>query len=169
MKGEIRNKVSENTKLITFNLEDYYQEGKRIEIDIAKWLDQGLVLREKEFRTNLDNHNWEQYKNCYVSIHCSTDAIVPIWAFMLFVVKITPFVEKVILGSPEELETQLYLEKIDKINFSNYQDKLVIVKGCSEKPVPDSAYIKIISKLLPIAKSIMYGEACSSVPLFKTK
>ena len=169
MEGEIRNKVAENTKLVTFNLEDYYQEGNRIQVDISQWLDLGFVLREKEFRASLDNHNWEQYKNSYVSVFCSTDAIVPIWAFMLFVVKIKPFVEKVVLGTPEELETQLYLEKTSKIDFSIYQDKLVIIKGCSAKPVPDNAYTNIVAKLLPIAKSIMYGEACSSVPLFRRK
>ncbi len=169
MKGEIRNRVAENTKLVTFNLEDYYQEGRRIAVDISQWLDQGFVLREKEFRASLDKHNWEIYTNCYVSVYCSTDAIVPIWAFMLFVAKVKPVATKVVLGKLEDLETVLYIEQINKIDFSSYQDKFVIIKGCSAKPVPNSAYTKAVTKLIPIAKSIMYGEACSSVPLFKRK
>jgi len=169
MEGEIRNRVAENTNLLTFNLEDYYVEGKRCLLDIAQWLDQGFILREKEFRVQVENHDWAQYENAYVAIHCSTDAIVPVWAFMLVVVKIKPFAEKIVKGGLEDLETNLYNEVLSSLDLSNYQDKMVIVKGCSNKPVPESAYTMAVAKLLPIAKSIMYGEACSSVPLYKKK
>lgn len=167
--GEIRNKVAENTSLITFNLEDYYVSGKRIQVDISQWLDQGFILREKEFRSHLDAHNWEQYQNSYVAVNCSTDAIIPAWAYMLFTVKAAPFCKKVVIGDLEALETSLYESVITKIDVTPYQDKFVIIKGCANKPVPQSAYTNITAKLITVAKSVMYGEACSSVPLFKIK
>jgi len=169
MSGEIKNKVAENTKLITFDLEDYYVAGNRIQVDISQWLDQGFILREKEFRTSLENHDWEQYNDAYVAVHCSTDAIVPAWAFMLFVVKISPYVKKVVVGDLEALETLLYEEVLITIDLSKYQDKFVIIKGCSNKPVPQSAYLNITNKLISVSKSVMYGEACSSVPLYRRK
>jgi len=169
MSGEIKNKVAENTNLITFNLEDYYVAGNRIQVDISQWLDQRFILREKEFRASLDNHDWEQYKGCYVAVHCSTDAIVPAWAFMLFVVKINPFVKKVVIGGLEALETSLYDKILSNLDLLPYEDKFVIIKGCSNKPVPQSAYLNITSKLISVAKSVMYGEACSSVPLYRRK
>ena len=169
MDGEIRNKVSENTKLITFNLEDYYQDGKRVKIDISQWLDQGFILREKDFRESLESHNWEQYKDTYVAVYCSTDAIVPGWAFMLLIVKLNPYVNNAVIGDLEVLETALYTQFLDKVDLSTYKDKFVIIKGCANKPVPQSAYLMITNKLVGVAKSIMYGEACSSVPLYRKK
>jgi hypothetical protein len=166
---EIRNKVAENTKLITFDLEDYYVSGKRIQVDISQWLDQGFILREKEFRAALDNYNWEQYQECYIAVNCSTDAIVPAWAFMLFTVKAVPFAKKVVIGELEDLETSLYETAIAAIDVAPYQDKFVIIKGCAHKPVPQSAYVNVTSKLITVAKSVMYGEACSSVPLYRKK
>ena len=167
MEGEIRNKVAENTKLVTFDLEDYYQEGKRLKIDISQWLDQGFILREKEFRKNLEEFNWEQFNGAYVIVFCSTDAIVPGWAYMLLMVKLNPFAKHVVKGSLETLETALYNNILDTLDLSAYKDKFVIIKGCANKPVPQSAYINITNKLIGVAKSIMYGEACSSVPLYK--
>ncbi len=169
MSGEIKNKVAENTNLITFDLEDYYVDGNRIQVDISQWLDQGFILREKEFRANLDNHDWEQYKGSFVAVHCSTDAIVPAWAFMLLVVKISPFVEKIVIGDLDTLNTSLYEEILLTVDLSIYQDKFVIIKGCSNKPVPQGAYLNITNKLIGVAKSVMYGEACSSVPLYRRK
>jgi hypothetical protein len=169
MAGEIRNKVAENTKLITFNLEDYYQEGKRLKLDISQWLDQGFILREKDFRDSLDNFNWEHYKGAYVAVYCSTDAIVPGWAYMLLIVKLNPFAKHAVIGGLEVLETAIYTQVLDKVAISNYKDKFGIIKGCANKPVPQSAYLIITNKLVGIAKSIMYGEACSSVPLYKRK
>ncbi len=169
MEGEIRNKVAENTKLVTFDLEDYYQEGKRIQIDISQWLDQGFILREKEFRKNLDEFNWEQFKGVYVAIYCSTDAIVPGWAYMLLMVKLSPYVKHAEIGDLQVLETALYASVLETLDVTVYQDKFVIIKGCANKPVPQSAYINITNKLIGVAKSVMYGEACSSVPLYRKK
>ena len=165
--GEIRNKVAENTSLLTFDLEDYYVAGKRVQVDISQWLDQGFILREKEFRASLDAHDWGQYKDSYVAVNCSTDAIVPAWAYMLFQVKISPFAAKTFVGNSEALETSLYEEVLSSLDVTEYQDKFVIIKGCSNKPVPQSAYLNITNKLISVAKSVMYGEACSSVPLYR--
>ena len=163
---EIVNKVA-NSVLEVFDLEDYYPNGIRTQIDISHWLLEGFLLKEKDFREALKNHDWKQYQNHYVAINCSTDAIIPAWASILVTVYLSPFAKKVVVGTLNDLETALYQEIIPTLDFSQYQDKPVILKGCSKKPVPESAYIMAIQKLQPFAKSIMYGEACSAVPLFK--
>ena len=163
---EIVNKVA-NSVLEVFDLEDYYPMGIRTQIDISQWLFEGFLLREKDFREALKNHDWKQYKNHYVAINCSTDAIIPAWASILVTVYLSPFAKKVVVGTLNDLETALYQEIIPTLDFSQYQDKPVILKGCSKKPVPENAYLMAIQKLQPLAKSIMYGEACSAVPLFK--
>ncbi|WP_271783385.1 DUF2480 family protein [Aquimarina algiphila] len=169
MAEEIVNRVANNKNLITFDLEDYYPEGNRILFDIKDWLFEGLLLREKEFRKHIVEHDWSQYQDTYVALSCSTDAIIPGWAYLLLTSAVLPFAKKVVVGSLENLETILYNEIINTLDFSEYQDKLLIIKGCANKPVPQGAYISLIQKLQPIAKSIMYGEACSSVPLYKRK
>lgn len=166
MEDEIINKVA-NSILEVFDLEDYYQKGIRTQIDISQWLYEGFLLKEKDFREALKNHDWSQYQDQYVAIHCSTDAIIPAWASILVTVYAAPFAKKVISGNFEDIETALYQEKLLSVDFSVYQDKPVILKGCSKKPVPQSAYLLAIQYLQPFAKSIMYGEACSAVPLFK--
>ncbi len=166
MEDEIINKVA-NSELIVFDLEDYYQNGIRKQIDISQWLYEGFILKEKEFREALKNHDWSQYQDCYVAINCATDAIIPAWASILVTVHLVPFAKKVISGTFETIETALYQENLAKIEYSIYQDKPIILKGCSKKPVPQSAYVLAIQNLQPFAKSIMYGEACSAVPLFK--
>ncbi len=128
---------------------------------------EGFLLKEKDFREALRNHDWAQYQNQYVAIHCSTDAIVPAWASILVATYVAPFAKKTVLGTINDLETALYQEILPTIDYSAYQDKPVILKGCSKKPVPESAYIMAVQKLQPFAKSIMYGEACSAVPLYK--
>lgn len=163
---EIINKVA-NSVLEVFDLEDYYPIGIRTQLDISQWLFEGFLLKEKDFRDALKNHDWEQYKNHYVAIQCSTDAIIPAWASILVTVYISPFAKKVVVGNLTDLETSLYQEILSTLNYSKYQDKPLILKGCSKKPVPESAYIFAIQNLMPFAKSIMYGEACSAVPLFK--
>ncbi len=168
MDDEIKNRVT-NSKLITIDLEDYYPQGERLIFDISSWLYEGVILREKEFRTLLKNHPWEQYKDCYVAIQCTRDAVIPAWAYTLISVHLNPFVKKACVGSLNELETILYTEIISDLNFDEILDKPVIIKGCSNKPVPENAYLLLVQKLLPLAKSIMYGEACSSVPLYKSK
>ena len=168
MPEEIVNRVSQS-KLLTFDLEDFYPEGKRVVFDIKEWLQEGIVLREKEFRIFAEDHNWEAYKDAYVALGCSTEAIVPGWAFMLLISKLQPFAKKVVQGNLELLETVLYQEIIQQLDLSGYKDKLVIIKGCSKKPVPPNAYLFIAARLRPLVKSLMYGEACSSVPLYKRK
>ena len=165
---EIVNRVA-NSKLKTFNLEDLYPAGKREQIDISQWLTEGFILREKDFRDSLKHHDWSVYNNAYVALHCSTDAIVPAWAYMLVTTYLQPVAKKVVVGSLEELETVLYAEKIGALDVSVYHDEYVIIKGCSNKPVPQNAYILLTQKLQSVVKSLMFGEACSSVPLYKSK
>ena len=166
MQEEIINKVA-NSVLEVFDLEDFYPSGIRTQIDISQWLLEGFLLKEKDFREALKNHDWKQYENHYVAIDCSTDAIIPAWASILVTVYLSAFAKKVVMGSFSDIETALYQEILLTLDYSIYQDKSVILKGCSKKPVPESAYIMAIQKLQPFAKSIMYGEACSAVPLFK--
>ena len=165
---EIINKVA-NSVLEVFDLEDYYPEGRRVQIDISKWLYEGFLLKEKDFREALKNEDWSQYQNQFVAIHCATDAIIPAWATILVTVYVAPFAKKVVSGNIKDLETALYQEILSTIDYTTYQDKPVIIKGCSKKPVPESAYVMAAQKLQPFAKSIMYGEACSAVPIYKSK
>ena len=166
MSDEIINRVA-NSKLVTIDLEDYYPKGNRIVFDIQDWLLEGFVLREKEFRQQANDHDWEQYKNCYVALTCSTDAIIPAWAYMLLSTYLEPYAVKTVIGNLNTLETSIYQDIISDLNVSEFKDMPIIIKGCSNKPIPDNAYIQLTTKLKPIVKSIMYGEACSSVPLFK--
>lgn len=166
--SEIINRVAQS-QLLTFDLEDYYPVGQRVLFDIKDWLYEGIILREKEFRKFVAEHDWEQYKEAYIALNCSTDAIVPGWAYMLLVTKLQPFAKRIIQGDLDQLETSIYQSIIETLDVSKYKDKAVIIKGCSNKPVPSNAYLLITNRLQSVAKSIMYGEACSSVPLFKRK
>lgn len=168
MEEKIINRVA-NSQLVTVDLEDYYPKGNRILFDIKDWLLEGLVLREKAFREQVFLHDWSQYQDTYVALTCSTDAIIPAWAFMLISIYLQPFAKKIIIGDLESLETSIYQDIINNLDVSGFQDKPLIIKGCSKKPVPQNAYVMLSNKLKPIAKSIMYGEACSSVPLYKKK
>jgi len=166
--SEIVNRVAQS-KLLTFDLEDYYPAGERVLLDIKEWLYEEIILKEKDFRAHVGNHDWEQYKNVFVALCCSSDAIIPGWAYMLISTKLQPYAKKVVLGSLEDLETTLFQAIIEDLDISDFKDKPVIIKGCSNKPVPPNAYLWATIKLQAVAKSIMYGEACSSVPLFKRK
>ena len=166
MAEEIVNRVAQS-KLVTFNLEDYYPEGRRVSFDISDWLQDGFVLREKEFRQQAKDYNWQELQGAYVALTCSTDAIVPAWAYMLVSTYLDNVAKKTVIGDLEMLETVLYSEIIDKLDVSELKDQPVIVKGCSRKPVPKNAYVLLVNKLQPVVKSLMYGEACSSVPLYK--
>lgn len=168
MAEEIINRVA-NSKLVNVDLEDYYPSGRRVQFDIKDWLLEGFVLREKNFRESVKTHNWADYQGAYVALTCSSDAIIPGWAYMLIATELVPYAKKVVVGDLDTLESILYDEIIEDLDVSQYQDKPVIVKGCTNKPVPQNAYLALISKLQPVARSIMYGEACSSVPLFKQK
>jgi len=165
---EIINKVA-NSSLQVFDLEDYYIPGIRTQIDLAPWLYEGFILKEKEFRETLKNHDWQQYQDHFIAVHCSTDAILPAWAMILVTVHVSPYAKKVIYGSVEDLETILYSEILSKLDYSIYMDKPIILKGCSKKPVPQSAYILAVQQLQNYAKSILFGEACSAVPLYKRR
>jgi len=165
---EIVNRVA-NSKLITFDLEDLYASGERLSVDISQWLEEGFILREKRFRESVSSHNWSQYKDAYVSLYCSTDAIVPAWAYMLVATQLQGIAKKTITGSQETLETILFIEAISTLDITPYQNSPVIVKGCTNKPVPENAYLFLIEKLQPVVKSLLFGEACSSVPLYKKK
>ncbi|MGO4913385.1 DUF2480 family protein [Leeuwenhoekiella sp. W20_SRS_FM14] len=165
---EIINRVA-NSKLITFNLEDLYLPGKREVIDISQWLTEGFILREKDFRESLKNYDWSVYQDTFVALSCSTDAIVPAWAFMLVSTYLQPVAKKIVVGTLTDLETVLYAEEIQKLDVSEYRDQYVIIKGCSNKPVPQNAYILLTQKLQATVKNLMFGEACSSVPLYKSK
>ena len=168
MSEEIINRVSKS-KLKTFDLEEIYPEGKRVLFDVKDWLFQELILKETDFRASVKNHDWSQYKNSFVAINCSVDAIIPSWAFMLVASELIPFANKVVIGNLELLETTIYQELIGFLDFKEFADAPVIIKGCANKPIPNSAYAFLIEKLQPIAKSIMFGEACSTVPLYKSK
>lgn len=166
MKEDIINRVA-NSKLVTIDLEDYYPKGERVVFDIKDWLLEGLVLREKDFRQQASEYNWQQYQNSYVALTCTTDAIIPAWAYMLLSTYLEPYATKTVIGDLNTLETSIYQDIISELDVSIYKDQPIIIKGCSNKPIPDNAYIQLTTKLKPIAKSIMYGEACSSVPLYK--
>lgn len=168
MAKEIINRVA-NSKLKVIDLEDFYPNGKRISIDIKDWLLEGLVLREKDFRNYVSKHDWSQYQDCYVALYCSTEAIVPDWAYMLISIQLQDIAKLTVIGDLEHLESIIYSQIISELDTSEYKDAPVIIKGCSHKPVPANALVFLSQKLKPIAKSIMFGEACSSVPLYKRK
>jgi hypothetical protein len=168
MEGEIINKVA-NSSLVTVNLEDFYQKEERIVFDITPYLWQGLVVKEKDFRAALKETDWSKYQNKLVAIFCSEDAIIPSWAYMLIALELSFYAKKTVLGSLEDLERELFIEALSKLDYSIYKDQRVIVKGCSAYPVPEMAYLHLVQLLKPYTKSIMFGEACSTVPLYKKK
>ena len=166
MSSEIVNKVAKSA-LITFDLEDYYDGSERVLLDIKDNLYQGMILKEKDFRAFVNETDWSIYRDKNVAITCSTDAIIPTWAYMLLTVKLEPYANIVVLGNLTDIEHSLFQEALSKIDFSHYKDAKVVIKGCSNLPVPESAYVEITRLLRPYASSIMYGEPCSTVPLYK--
>jgi hypothetical protein len=166
--SEIINRVAQS-KLVTFDLEELYPQGKRVVFDIKDWLFEGLILKEKEFRSMASEHDWGQFEGSYVALTCSSEAIIPGWAYMFLASKLKPYAKKVIVGDLESLETSIYQDILHNLDVSPFEDKPVIIKGCSNKPVPQNAYLFAIEKIQRVAKSVMYGEACSSVPLYKRK
>ncbi|GEQ84701.1 hypothetical protein ULMS_02090 [Patiriisocius marinistellae] len=168
MENEIINRVAQS-KLVTIDLEDFYPSGKRILFDISQWLLEGIILKESDFRASVKEHDWSQYNNTYVALYCSTDAIIPSWAFMLVASHLAPFAKEIITGDLKSIETVLYTRIVSEIDIAPFDNIPVIIKGCSNKPIPPSAYSMLIKRLQPVAKSIMFGEACSSVPLYKRR
>ena len=165
---EIRNKVKESG-LISMDLADYKPKSVLIDIDIADQLWQGMILKEKDFRSWIKEHDWSQYADKAVRIFCSADAIVPTWAYMLVSSQLQGVCEAFIVGSKDELLKKLIVKNIDKISTDEFVDGRVIIKGCSDIPFPDFAMACMVEKLQPVVKSIMYGEPCSTVPVFKRK
>ncbi len=166
MSKTLVNRVT-NSQLVNIDLEDFYPVGDRILLDIKDWLFAEQILKEKDFRKSVKDHNWKFYQNKFVALSCSVEAIIPSWAYLLISVELSPYAKKIVIGDLVLLETSIFQEIIGDLYVDNYSDKPVIIKGCSNKPIPETAYAQLVSKLLPVARSVMYGEACSNVPLFK--
>lgn len=164
----IVNKVAQSG-LISFDLADLHHPGERVVYDIKDNLFHGLMLKEKDFREFIKNHNWEDYTGKNVAVICSADAIVPTWAYMLLASKLAPYANYFVFGDLELLETTLYLNALNQLDLNQYKDQRLVIKGCGDIEVPTAAFMAITSKLTNIAKSIMYGEPCSTVPIFKRK
>jgi hypothetical protein len=162
----IENKVA-NSGLITLNPEELILDFPFKTIDIKEQLYMGLMLKEKDFRDYIKTNDWLIYKDCYVNIICSSDAIVPTWAYMLIATKLQAVVKYAMVGTREELEHQLYLNAIEQLETTEYLDKRIVIKGCGDKFIPNNVYLKLTDKLLPIVKSLMFGDPCSTVPVYK--
>lgn len=165
---EIVNRVSESS-IITLDLEQFYPKGAIAVFDMKDHLFMGLILKEKDFRAALQNLDWEQYRDKNVAVTCSADAIIPVWAYMLVASYLQPIAREIIFGDEHALIQTLLSRNLATINAAEYNDKRVVIKGCGEIKIPDAAYMEITAKLRPVAKSIMYGEPCSTVPIFKKK
>jgi Protein of unknown function (DUF2480) len=165
MSEEIINKVAESG-LLQYDLEGLYTEGERVMFDLKGWLFEELILKEKDFREAVKNHDWSRYQDAFVAITCTADAIVPTWAFMLVAVQLQPFAKKIVMGNLQKLEEQLFQEAISKLDPETFRNQRVVIKGCGGK-VPVSAYVDFTDFLRPLAKSILYGEPCSTVPVYK--
>jgi hypothetical protein len=163
---QIINRVA-GSALVTFDLEEYYQPGERVLLDIKPWLFQELIVKEKEFRDFVRNHDWSQYQDKFLAITCSADAIVPHWAYMLVTIAAGPFAKHVVLGTLEELETDLFRRALAAVEWSQFKGAKVVVKGCSKVSVPTAVYVDVTRELKPLVASLMFGEPCSTVPLYK--
>lgn len=162
------NKVSESG-LITLDLEKFYPREETALFDLKDYLFMGMILKEKDFRESLKNADWSKYQDKHVALYCSADAIIPVWAWMLAASYLQPVAKEIVMGDEKELHKQLYLKNIDSIDAGEFADKRVVIKGCGETPIADYVYMEITKKLRPVVKSIMYGEPCSTVPVYKKK
>ena len=168
MSETIPNKVA-NSVLVNFDLEAYIPNGSRTFIDISQWLEQGFLLREKPFREALITHDWKKYSRHHIALGCSTGAILPAWASLLVTSYLQPVAKIIVLGSLVELERQIFREMITELDLTPFEGKPIMIKGCSDSTIPQDAYILLVQRLQSVAKSLFYGEACSSVPLWKVK
>ena len=168
MENIIINKVAESA-LTSLDLEEYYPKGETAVFDLKDHLFMGLILKEKDFRTALQTFDWEQFRNKNVAITCSVDAIIPMWAYMLVASYLNPVAKEVVFGEEKNILNTLLVRNISQIKGEEYTDKRVVVKGCGDVPIPEAAYVEITNKLRPFVKSIMYGEPCSTVPIYKRK
>jgi hypothetical protein len=165
---EIINKVAESG-LITIDLEKYFPTEEVVPFDIKNFLFMEMLLKEKDFRMALDQQDWSQYNGKKVALFCSTDAIIPMWAYMLVVSKLTGIAKDIHFGNEEEVLKEEIIDNIQHVDAQEYEGKRVVVKGCGDRPIPEYAYIEISKKLIPVVKSMMYGEPCSTVPVYKKK
>lgn len=168
MSDTIINKIAESG-LITLDLADWVRSETVAELDLAPFLYEGLILREKDFRAKLTEADWSVYAGKWVAVYCSTDAIVQKWAWMLIAKHLSPHTEHIVFCTPDELPQHILSDKIATANLTPYADKRIVVKGCGEKFVNEKAYLDITRRLMPVAKTIMYGEPCSTVPIHKRK
>lgn len=168
MSEQFVNKVAESG-LISIDLEKYIPKGENMLFDLKEYLFMELILKEKEFRASLKGTDWEKFRDKNVAIVCSADAIIPVWAYMLVVSYLQPVAKEIVMGNAEELEKKLFIQNIDAININEFADKRIVIKGCGETPIADFAYMEITKRLLPVVKSIMYGEPCSTVPVYKKR
>jgi len=160
------NRIAESG-LITLNLEDFFPAGEVVEFDLKPYLHMELILKEKDFRAALKEHDWTQYEGKMLVVHCSTDAIIPVWAYMLVAANAEPHASTVFQGTKDDYYTLAFQQALADFDAAKYKQKRIVIKGCSDKPVPPSAYVELTRKLQPFAQSIMYGEPCSTVPIFK--
>ncbi len=168
MEDQIINRVAKSG-LISLDLEDFYHSGERVLYDLKDNLFMGLILKEKDFREFLKIHDWTQYSGKNIAITCTEDAVVPTWAYMLLAIQLEPHAHTIVFGDLQDLERKLYDEALAKINFEEYAGAKVVVKGCSKVAVPTTAYVEVTRRLRPYAQSIMFGEPCSTVPLYKKR
>jgi hypothetical protein len=168
MEPMIKNKVAESG-IVTVDLEDFYPKGDIVVFDIKDYLFMGLILKEKDFRLALQNVEIENYRDKYVAVLCSADAIIPMWAYMLIASTLQPVAKDVVYGNEQTLINTIFTKRLARINGEEYADKRVVVKGCGEVQLPEAAYLEITNILRPYAKSIMYGEPCSTVPIYKKR
>ena len=168
MEDVILNKVA-GSALTTIDLEEYYPKGETAVFDLKDHLFMGLILKEKDFRAALQTYDWGQFHDKIVAVTCSVDAIIPMWAYMLVASNLQPVAKEVVFGEEKDLLQTLLLRNISQIKGEEYTDKRVVVKGCGDVPMPEAAYVEITNKIRPFVKSIMYGEPCSTVPIFKRK
>jgi Protein of unknown function (DUF2480) len=164
----IVNKVAESG-LITLDLEAFYPKDEIVSFDLKDYLFMGMILKEKDFRNALQQIDWETYRDRSVAVFCSADAIIPLWAYMLVSTYLSGVARRVFSGTAEEMRKQLFIENIRNINSDDYTDKRVVIKGCGDLEMGDHAYVEITNKLVPVVKSLMYGEPCSTVPVYKKK
>jgi uncharacterized protein DUF2480 len=162
----IINKVAESG-LITIDLETYYPKEETAIFDMKDHLFMGMILKEKDFREALKNLDWEKYRDKNVSVLCSVDAVIPVWAWMLVASSLQPVAREIVMGDEKELHKTIFLKNISAINVNEFSDKRVVIKGCGETPIQDFVYMEITKLLRPVVKSIMYGEPCSTVPVYK--
>lgn len=168
MNDPIINKVAESG-LITIDPDKYYPKGDSAVFDMKDFLFMGLILKEKDFREALKNLDWENYRDKNVAVTCTADAIIPVWAFMLAASYLQPVAKEIVMGDEKELHKAVFLKNLSQINLNEFADKRVVVKGCGETPIGDFVYMELTKLLRPVVKSIMYGEPCSTVPVYKKK